>query len=476
MLSYTEAKKIIFKIDNDKEIFNYTFQGYPLYFIFRFIIEQKLYEDKNTGLSNPPSKAYNLSFSAINNFISKAFSFIKKKIAYPIYLNKFDALPDIKKSPVLFWANAYNLTDKGYKNYAFMNYYDIVNYFKNKQVPVNYIHCFSNPGFTKPSFIDVFLPMEERQTLSITTEQKETLQKFISYLTTITGINFTSEQGTYEKNLEKISYKKSKTVEYIKAVGCKYLFGISIFTEPWILMACHDTKIKSIELQHGPILEELPYFNSSLKNFENKLFFPDHILTLGDEWKKTLLDYNFIWDNNNTFTIGNSFFGKAMEERRKHPEKITKILVISQYGKFTIFNYVKELLERFGTDMRINETKIVCRPHPSESITNWKILARKYPDIVELEESRSVHIYQTFINIKVVIGSASTALYEAKAFGIPTYIFSAFEKLNMGNLFEPISNVEEFYKIIQDNTIKNTTEPKKFLNSFTPELLETFVN
>ena len=234
------------------------------------------------------------------------------------------------------------------------------------------------------------------------------------------------------------------------------------------MMACDQYNIKSLELQHGPLLPSLTYFQTSKKDNTKKydLLFPSYHAVLGKAWKNILLSHDFRWTACNTITIGSSFFGAYLRQRNNSPQKqlLNKnVLVVSQPFFFSMLPFLTEILDAHGAELLALGYKITIRPHPAEDIKVWERLKEKHAEILQVQDSRSIHIYEAFTDISIVVGAASTAIYESLSFGIPVIIPAVFEKYNLRNTFITYENTEQF--------MHSLTSPETYAEKANPEFL-----
>ena len=206
----------------------------------------------------------------------------------------------------------------------------------------------------------------------------------------------------------------------IKAANARMVFGRSIYTEPWIPIACVKANALSVEVQHGVVSPDNLYYQiTNATKPEPRLLFPDYMLTLGKRWTEILLNYDQRYDRTNTFTLGI----RNMPVRTMTPRKYT-VLICLQPGIFDIGPLVIKLCRQYKETLSRENIKLLIRPHPS-SVQSTMEEFNEYinEDFIQIENSRQVEFYKNLEESDVLVSLSSMCLYEALSIGIPVISF-----------------------------------------------------
>jgi hypothetical protein len=170
-----------------------------------------------------------------------------------------------------------------------------------------------------------------------------------------------------------------------------------------------DMEIKTGEFQHGLIIKtHLAYnFGSAvLASTEYKKYLPDYLLTYGEFWSESI----------NTpvkkINIGNPHLSLKLEESKRHQrhDTLKKILVVSEVSIGSpLIKFTKDLASRLPKD----EYRIIFRLHPNE--IKFEETYKDLTTFENVELSKSGDIYDHIFESDYIVGTTSTALFEAYA-------------------------------------------------------------
>jgi hypothetical protein len=172
--------------------------------------------------------------------------------------------------------------------------------------------------------------------------------------------------------------------------------------------------IVTAEFQHGLIAPSLLAYNygdALLASGELATYLPQYVLLYGQYWVDQLRT------TSERVVIGWPHFARRIAERRKPPPPGDgSVMVISQ-GTTTgkLVTLIEALAARFP------DRRFVFRLHPGE-VPFHERYARlsQLPNVLV---SNQGDIYDCFAEASLVVGHSSTALVEAVALGIPTFIY-----------------------------------------------------
>lgn len=194
--------------------------------------------------------------------------------------------------------------------------------------------------------------------------------------------------------------KKSKCHQVI--INC----GSYGFDYASIIIAARSIGVKTIDVQHGMILNHIAYSASdeiaSYQNYYNYL--PDELWTFGEYWS------NQVSWRYQKIVVGNPYL---LDFQYKYINTAigTDYLIISQAAdkiEVIIGDYVDKLATAYPN------SSICLRLHPVETIDVYKWLLEKHTNIVYSTFDKVV-LYEDIAKSKYVIGINSTCLFESIA-------------------------------------------------------------
>lgn len=195
-----------------------------------------------------------------------------------------------------------------------------------------------------------------------------------------------------------------------------------------------DSGAYVVEPQHGWIGPSHPAYNFG-RVFDNPALaraLPDEVITFGDFWSESIRHPGQV-----------TTIGKPHLERRAaaaSPTRPMRILVVSSRTE-------PAHTDAFVVGLRAalsNDWVIAFRPHPGERVETLDRYPRLSADPgVEIDTAPDV--YESLANSRVVVGEASTVLFEARAFGCVVIAReSAFAQNVIGDSFgKMVDGVEE---------------------------------
>ena len=447
----------LIKFENNEKLLNFSFKQnntliWPFVRVELFfkIIEKEVH----TEFVSPP---LNLEMAKKMKFRDKIDYLVKLLLYNPFFISKqFDILIIGKNGTILKdgkWLNKVN-------DYFGLEYeeqtlfLDLSNWFK-----------FNFPRY--PKYVKCFDAIKVKSTIqnilfgNVNSEDKKEIENFINFLKKELPVKL--DENFYKALQKKLLFTSSE-LKYFER-GCKKKF-LKIKPKILILQDAHyggygliskwakDLGIKVAEFQHGVIVEAHPAYNFGSAVFhsvECKKHLPDYLLTYGQFWN----------DHMRTpavkIVVGNPHLSLALEkfknEKRQNGNK--KILIISEG---TINSPLVQLTKELEKKLQNEKYEIIYRIHPEEIASE-----EGYKELYTCKNvtiSKTGDIYDLFFNSDYVVGSASTALFEANAFHKIIFIYDTF----ISRLYIPselgiwFKDADELYYKIKNITEVNSKE------------------
>jgi len=255
----------------------------------------------------------------------------------------------------------------------------------------------------------------------------------------------------YEKFLKKVNPRI--TVEVVsKSIDAMIINEI-----------CAEKGIPVVEIQHS-LLGPIAKYPDGIYEKQS----PDYYLSYSDYWSEY---QTYPINPDNITAVGSPYFERQVKKFRvdkgdtKKDKKVVLFISGSAYGKE---------LSRVAVELKNaskDDVEIIYKLHPDE-FGFWK---EWYPNLEEnninVIDSKDVSIYEFFNDADVQVGVFSTALYEALAFDVDTYIlnipFAAeFIKFCQDGYGTLIENGEELYKAISVNDNKKESSDSSLSEKF----------
>lgn len=205
-----------------------------------------------------------------------------------------------------------------------------------------------------------------------------------------------------------------------------------------------------VEPQHGWIGPSHGAYNfgAVMRQPEMLRTLPDELLTFGDFWS------DGIRHPGNVTAIGKPHLERTVKSTPAYSERPDEVLVVSSIAE-------PRETEDFVLAVRgaFPESWVVrFRPHPSERASVKERYAKLFStDRVSLDENQDV--YESLATARVVIGSASTVLYEAAAFGCNVFARSSpFAEYYVGSVFGELIATPHSLNRIVEQAMASTSE------------------
>lgn len=461
-----EVKELFFEIETYENILNYTIQGYPLYFMMRFQLEM---DYRNSALKGVFKKSLILKIKII---LKKSLNSIIELFNKPVQANyKSDNINIIQPCKILFISTSDWTRNPGES----MELYDIINYYKSKGQIINFVQPVYSTIIHKQSYYDGFYPINFSKS-ELTKDDKFTIEKCLKEISTHLNINLLTLINNYYHNIATTLSLTKQMKELIQECKCKYVMARSVYTEPWVILACHTTDTRCIEVQHGVVAFDNIYYQSPLlpKHRNGKLLMPDYILNLGEEWQQILLSQKSGYAKRNTFVLGVKM--EKMKEK-KSADNSLNVLICPQTGIYSIDNILELFFSKYGHRMASEKITIILRPHPnSYSDKNLKYTTWSNSSIT-IQNPKQIKLFEAFNYSDLLVSPCSMSLYEAIAHGIPTASFEKFRYLTIEKGLKYLKDEEDLWNFII--SIKNAQYHQiqvPYLSPFNTRVLDKFIS
>lgn len=197
-----------------------------------------------------------------------------------------------------------------------------------------------------------------------------------------------------------------------------FLEDASFTTQAYISKWARDFGLRTAEFQHGtitPSVSAYRYLEPLRSHAEFACYLPEFLLTYGEFWSENTSTPSQL------VTIGNPHFELKRAElagRARAAQAGRTLVFISQADAAPdLVPIAAELSARLAPGERL-----VYRLHPSESARAAHYAALHGLPNVRISDSGDV--YELLHDADAVIGSSSTALFEAAGLGRPVYVFA----------------------------------------------------
>lgn len=465
MISDKEIKDIFFNLEKDKSIFNYQINGVSIYFILRFNLEMHL---RSLSLSKNKKQSF---FSRV---LSKAKQLSKKVNPTIIESNFFDSDSAISPSPYLFVGTCAWKNEEG----ANVDLYDIIKYYHSQGKIINFVQpkYAVNSLPIKSIYYSSFLPLNNNPKTSLPKKDVLILIAFLKKLNSELDIDFISKLEAYTINISTVLHKANELENYIIKSGAKYIFVRSLYTEPWVAIACFKTGAKLIEVQHGVVSPDNIYYQSVHPKTDLKdgsLLMPDYILTLGSEWRDILIRQQSFYDNTNVFNLGTLDYD--LETNIIDTNNIKLVFFLQGRGfnqLLSITDFIAEFIEAYKNEIKSKNIELIIRPHPND-LAETEVL-KNHQGYFSIEDTNKIEAVDSIKKNNFIISATSMCLYEALAYGKTAISFSQFVGMvtNKEHI-KFITSKDDLFKLIEEYR-KYPTKTIPYLNSFNSKVLEKF--
>lgn len=182
------------------------------------------------------------------------------------------------------------------------------------------------------------------------------------------------------------------------------------------IWALREAGVEIVEMQHGLISEtDIFYcFPENIKDYRNRMLFPDKILVWGEYWQE-VLSKGFEFDRSQIINTG---FFPVQEKSMPDDELLSflkedklKVVVCTQVS---LHKYFIEYINWLANED--DQIQIVVKPHPSESFEVYNEL-RKYNNVL----LTSCNINAIFPLVDIHISIYSTTLIESMKYQLKNY-------------------------------------------------------
>ena len=178
MITDKKIKNIIFELEREPSLFNYTCEGYSIYFILRFNIEMKLRKHYES-VSIPKTHFKNSKYYFLTNKIKSNYLRYKAKRNYNKQLVRFDDDSKIEKSKFLFVSTSALMNE----NRESVELTDIIKHFHALGHKINFIQ----PSYSlnlpdNQPYYNAFIPMDINGKQDLSKRDIENLKGFMGHL------------------------------------------------------------------------------------------------------------------------------------------------------------------------------------------------------------------------------------------------------------------------------------------------------
>lgn len=202
--------------------------------------------------------------------------------------------------------------------------------------------------------------------------------------------------------------------------------------------------IVTAEFQHGLISKEHYSYNFGEVMFSQigRNYLPEYLLTYGAFWSKQI---HFPGE---TFVVGNPYLSLSVSEfeTKINRASVKKILIISSG---LVPDKISQIALYLSENLCKSGYSVVVRPHPSE----YPALEERYKKLFDSHVTiDNAELYTSIFESDIIVGDASTVLFEALAFNKSIYVFAdVCKRQSIFSIFKQFHNHEELLdSIIED--------------------------
>ena len=209
-----------------------------------------------------------------------------------------------------------------------------------------------------------------------------------------------------------------------------------------VVAAARNRGILVAELQHGWIGPTHPAYNygALMHRPENTAGLPDVLLTFGDYWGSELRFPGAV------VALGKPQLEQQVALAPDVSERPREVLVVSSVlGADSMLRFVQDLRRALPDGWVVR-----FRPHPNERA----VVSSRYPglgDLVGVEIDERLDVLESIARCRIVVGIASTVLFEAAAFGCRVFVRdSAYLSTIVGDAFgDPLAGQEGIERVVR---------------------------
>lgn len=212
----------------------------------------------------------------------------------------------------------------------------------------------------------------------------------------------------------------------LSIIAPKVVFLVVSYGNEDFIEACKSKKIPVIELQHGLVYKT--HMGYSFAHENDKKTFPDYFFSFGEFWKETT---KFPIKKEFVFNVGFPLLESKVEQYKDIKKQNKVIFISSGPGGEWISEFAIEL-----TKIKPNNYKIIYKLHPQEYKFKGEWYEKLYKTNIEVVDNDKIDLYRYLAESKIVIGVASTVIYESIAFDCSIYLLDLPGISTMHNLFK----------------------------------------
>lgn len=460
MKSHKEVKEFFFELEKEGAVFKYKYDDISYYSILRFPLEV-FYRSSFNHVGKPSLSLY----KRIVNYIKLKYENLSNNQSNYIYDKDFE------ESDLLFVSTCPRVDKEGNSE----DLDDIYKYYKSKGRIINYVQ----PNYRtskvpiKDNSKDYILPINTLDVIVLGEEAKSALKELLNYMSEFSGINFQNGYKSFLRNCQYHLGCASQLEKAIKQTKAKIVFVRSLYTEPWVAIACKRTGSDLVEVQHGVVGIHQVYFQSPAETLEeNKknYLFPDYLLTIGKEWEKIFKKQKLGIKKENVLTLGRGNY--RVDREVKRTKRITFFLQPGYFNDwFSIDQFITSFIDRYIEALLKSNYSISIRPHPNSNIGDYLKFEREG---VSIENPRVIPILESTKSADFIIGATTMVLYEGLSFGKKVISFKKYKPMIEDDCgIQIVESESDLFDLIQQNY-----EPSvyAFLSEFDHKVLDELEN
>lgn len=458
LLSDKEVKDVFFKLEAAPKTFSYRINNTSLYFILRFNIEIHYRDHQKAEVVSTGTRVKMQLKQMLKNLKDR-------KTRRPAEMPH-----DIASSPLLFVSTSDWLLSPGES----AELVEIIKYYRTQGETINFVQpdYFGN-SITRQSYHDGFFRIRTGDRVRLSSGEKKTIKDFIAYISGCLGIDLRGKYREYADYIAYVFSMATQLTQAISAANAERVFVRSVYTNPWVLMACRQTGCKCIEVQHGTLNPDSIYYQFNDVSVTSHLLMPDYILTVGEQWRKIVLNQDNHYSPAAVINLGcneDALFGQW------DGQPPFQVLICLQHGIFSIDDELVSFLDRFGSRLHKEGIHIRVRPHPHSVRQTMQTYERFTGAYFKIVNSREIPFLDDLRHTDVLLSPASMCLYEAISFGIAAVSFEKFRGVTIDNELMYVNSDHELFDFIV-SVKKGVYKQKKveYLSPFNESVLRNFL-
>lgn len=328
---------------------------------------------------------------------------------------------------------------------------------------IKYYDAWDGVGIKSNTYISISQEELETQLLNIfekefdivfTSEEKQILTTNINY---------------YVMYHEELKENFKKVLKYINP---KVVLYAESFTGEKVVLteALKEMRIPSIEILHGYMTNNTVEYNYLEVGCNNAL--PDYIFAYS-QVQKDIIRWGI--PKEHVRVVGSPWLEKRKKELESciSQKREKKVITFISNTNLAIVKYLMYLVE----SLDCNRYEIKFKVHPTELKNNYQNL----PESIQIIDGNEKDIHYYLANSDIVIGIASTALYEAAIYPVEIYILkeNGFEIMNViieSNRATLVDDPEQLYKCITCKEINKSIKSVSFFAQNAVENINKYIN